>query len=52
MNELIRQDLAAKPDGILEQVAENRGVPMQAVLDCLSPEAAMRVPGSLYQEIW
>jgi len=52
VNELIRQDLAAKPDGILEQVAENRGVPMQVVLDCLSPEAAVRVPGDLYQEIW
>lgn len=52
VNELIRQDLAAKPDGILEQVAENRGVPMQAVLDCLSPGAAVRVPGDLYQEIW
>ncbi|MBM1170517.1 heme utilization cystosolic carrier protein HutX [Microvirga arabica] len=52
VNELIRQDLAAKPDGILEQVAESRGVPMQAVLDCLPPEAALRVPGDLYQEIW
>ncbi|MEE1658415.1 heme utilization cystosolic carrier protein HutX [Microvirga sp. CF3062] len=52
VSELIRQDLAAKPDGILEQVAESRGVPMQAVLDCLSPEVAMRVPGDLYQEIW
>ena len=44
VNELIRQDLAAKTDGILEQVAESRGVPMQAVLDCLSPEAALPVP--------
>ncbi|WP_343234433.1 heme utilization cystosolic carrier protein HutX [Microvirga terrestris] len=52
MNELIRQDLAAKPDGILEQVADKHGVPMQVVLDCLPPEAAMRVPGNLYQEIW
>ena len=52
VNELIRQDLAAKPDGILEQVAESRGVPMQAVLDCLPSEAAMRIPGDLYQEIW
>jgi putative heme utilization carrier protein HutX len=52
VNELIRQDLAAKPDGILESVAEKHGVPMQAVLDCLPSEAAVRVPGDLYQEVW
>jgi putative heme utilization carrier protein HutX len=52
MNELILQDLAAKPDGILESVAEKHGVPMQAALDSLSPGAALRVPGNLYQEIW
>jgi putative heme utilization carrier protein HutX len=52
MSELIRQDLAEKPDGILERIAENRGVPMQTVLDCLPPEAASRVAGSRYPEIW
>jgi heme iron utilization protein len=52
MTDLIRQDLAERPDGILESIAENRGVPMQAVLDCLPSEAAMRIPGDLYQEIW
>jgi putative heme utilization carrier protein HutX len=50
--DLIRQDLAARPDGILEAIAESRGVPMQAVLDCLPPEAAMRAPGDHYGAIW
>jgi putative heme utilization carrier protein HutX len=49
---LIRQDLAAKPDGVLEAIAEARGVPMQVVLDCLGPEAAARVDGNLFEEIW
>jgi putative heme utilization carrier protein HutX len=52
VSELIRQDLAEKPDGILERIAENRGVPIQAVLDCLAPEAASRVAGARYPEIW
>ena len=52
VSELIRQDLVMRPDGILEQVAEKHGVPMQAVLDCLPSEAALRVPGDLYQEVW
>jgi putative heme utilization carrier protein HutX len=51
-NELIRRDLAEKPDGVLETIAEARGVALQAVLDCLPDEAARRVPGSLFEEIW
>jgi putative heme utilization carrier protein HutX len=52
VDDLIRQDLAARPDGILEAVAEERDVPMQAVLDCLGPESAQRVPGTRFEEIW
>jgi heme iron utilization protein len=52
MDDLIRQDLAARLDGILESVAEERDVPMQAVLDCLGPESAQRVPGTRFEEIW
>lgn len=52
LENLIRQDLAAKPDGVLETIAEARGVPVQAVLDCLPSEAASRVAGSLFEEIW
>lgn len=50
--DLIRQDLAEKPDGILESIAETRGVPVQAVLDCLPEGAAVRVPGGRFEEIW
>jgi putative heme utilization carrier protein HutX len=52
LENLIRQDLAAKPDGVLEAIAETRGVSMQAVLDCLPPEVASPVAGHLFEEIW
>ena len=49
---LIREDLAAKPDGVLETIAEARNVPLQRVLDCLEPHAAMHAHGDLFEEIW
>jgi putative heme utilization carrier protein HutX len=49
---LIREDLAARPDGVLEAIAEARNVPLQRVLDCLDPEAAVRVAGDLFEAIW
>ncbi|MGO4526604.1 heme utilization cystosolic carrier protein HutX [Microvirga sp. 2MCAF35] len=49
---LIREDLAAKPDGVLEAVAEARSVPLQRVLDCLEPQAAARVSGDLFETVW
>ncbi|HEV2565275.1 MAG TPA: heme utilization cystosolic carrier protein HutX [Microvirga sp.] len=52
VEDLIRQDLAAKPDGILETIAEERGVPMQAVFECLDPTNAQRVAGTRFEEIW
>ncbi|MBZ6077117.1 heme utilization cystosolic carrier protein HutX [Microvirga puerhi] len=52
VEELIRQDLAAKPDGVLETIADAHGAPLQAVLDCLPAEAAVRIPGGLFEEIW
>ncbi|MEZ0172615.1 heme utilization cystosolic carrier protein HutX [Microvirga sp. TS319] len=52
MEALIRQDLAARPDGVLETIAETRGVPLQQVLDCLGQEAAERAPGKLFERIW
>ncbi|WP_244622878.1 heme utilization cystosolic carrier protein HutX [Microvirga brassicacearum] len=52
MGDLIRQDLAEQPDGVLEMIAEKRDVSMQAVLDCLSSDVASRVAGSLFEEIW
>jgi heme iron utilization protein len=52
MNDLIRTDLARQPDGVLETIAELRDVPMQSVLDCLSPEVASRIAGGRFEEIW
>lgn len=49
---LIRQDLAEKPDGVLEAIAETRHVALQEVLDCLPPESVARVDGSAFEEIW
>ena len=49
---LIREDLMARPDGVLEAIAEARNVPLQRVLDCLDPEAAVRVAGDLFEAIW
>ncbi|WP_243369270.1 heme utilization cystosolic carrier protein HutX [Microvirga solisilvae] len=49
---LIREDLAVRPDGVLETIAEARNVPLQKVLDCLDPASAMRVKGNLFEEIW
>lgn len=49
---LIRENLAARPDGVLEAIAEARNVPLQRVLDCLEPEAAVRVAGNLFETIW
>ena len=50
--DLIRQDLAAQPDGVLETIAESRGVPFQAVLDCLPAETTSRIPGDRFEEVW
>lgn len=49
---LIRADLAARPDGVLETIAEARNVPLRRVLDCLGPSAAAPVPGDLYETVW
>ena len=52
VKDLIRQDITEQPNGILEGIAEARKVPMQVVLQCLSPENARRVEGELFEEIW
>lgn len=48
----VRQDLAEKPDGVLEAIAENRNVPLQAVLGCLEKKAAAAVGAQHFEEIW
>ncbi|MDF2810427.1 MAG: hutX [Microvirga sp.] len=49
---LIRQELEAKPDGVLEVVAANHGVPLQQVLDCLPAGMAIAADGSLFEKAW
>jgi putative heme utilization carrier protein HutX len=48
----IRADLEAKPDGVLETVAERHGVPLKAILDCLPEGQAPSVDGADFAEIW
>lgn len=48
----VRHDLAERPDGVLEIVAENRKVPLQAVLDCLPEGAAATVDARHFEEVW
>jgi len=46
----IRAAIAAKPDGILEMVAEQHAVPLRAVVDCLPGQAA-HVDGVKFVEV-
>ncbi|SDR53177.1 heme utilization protein HuvX [Rhizobiales bacterium GAS113] len=48
----IGASIAAKPDGVLEEVAERHGVPLATVLDCLQGGAVVRAPGAHFEEIW
>lgn len=49
---MIRQDLAEKPDGILETVAEKHGVPLRAVLECLADGAASPAADENFEGVW
>ncbi len=49
---VVRAALAAKPDGVLESLAEANGVTYRAVLDCLSPEAARAVKPEAFDRVW
>lgn len=48
----IREQLAAKPDGVLETIAADLGVPLADVLACLPAGAAVPVDGSAFEEVW
>jgi putative heme utilization carrier protein HutX len=48
----VREQLAAKPDGVLETIAADLGVPLSDVLACLPAGAAVPVEGSVFEEIW
>lgn len=47
----IREALAEKPDGILEMLAEQHGVSLQTVMECLPAGAAVRVDGAHFTEV-
>jgi len=48
----VKEALAAKPDGVLEMIAAQCGVPLARVFDELPEGAAKRVPGSRFEELW
>ena len=50
--ERVRQALAEKPDGVLEEVARGEGVPYAHVLDALASGQAVRAPGDGFAAIW
>ena len=48
----IREQLAAKPDGVLETIAGDLGVPLSDVHACLPAGAAIPVDGAAFEEVW
>jgi putative heme utilization carrier protein HutX len=48
----VKAALAMKPNGVLEMVAAQCGVPLARVFDELPEAAAKRVPGSRFEELW
>jgi putative heme utilization carrier protein HutX len=48
----IHEQLAAKPDGVLETIAADLGVPLADVLARLPAGAAIPVDGAAFEEIW
>lgn len=48
----VRQELAAKPDGVLEALAERHGVSYRAVLDCIESDARRSGPATAFPQIW
>jgi putative heme utilization carrier protein HutX len=48
----VREALALKPDGVLEMIAAQCGVPLRSVFDELPEGAAKSVPASRFEELW
>lgn len=48
----VKEALALKPDGVLEMIAAQCGVPLARVFDELPKGAAEHVPGSRFEELW
>ncbi|HRE21723.1 MAG TPA: heme utilization cystosolic carrier protein HutX [Rhabdaerophilum sp.] len=49
---LLRDRLAEKPDGVVETLAREIGVPTQVVLEALPSEARIFVGAERFEEIW
>jgi putative heme utilization carrier protein HutX len=47
----VRQELAAKPDGVLEAVASAHGLPLQSVVECLPAERWKRISGEHFIDV-
>lgn len=47
-----RAALAAKPDGVIENVAREHGLPPRAVLAMLPPGEAVSAPAEAFEAIW
>lgn len=50
--ELVHAALAAKPDGVVENIARECGVPSQIVLEALPGEYRTFVPAERFEAIW
>jgi heme iron utilization protein len=50
--QVIRDALAAKPDGVVEQIARESGAPSQAVLEALPGEQRIFVPANAFESLW
>lgn len=47
-----RDLLAAKPDGLIEAVAREAGIPTQAALELLPAEQRLFVAGDRFEDVW
>jgi putative heme utilization carrier protein HutX len=50
--ERVRQALAAKPDGVIEAIAREVGVPTLAVLEATPPEQRHFIAPGRFEELW
>jgi heme iron utilization protein len=48
----VKDALAAKPDGVVEQIAKECGVPSQVVLEALPAEQRMFVSENAFESLW
>ncbi len=51
-NQLVRDALAAKPDGVVEQIARDCGVPSQVVLEALPAGQRIFVDAGAFETLW